>query len=30
MLKTLVYDLVKFTNERDHIQKIIEQNYWLF
>ena len=29
-LKTLVYDLEKFTNERDHIQKIIEQNYWIF
>ena len=29
-LKTLVYDLGKFTNERDHIQKIIEQNYWIF
>lgn len=30
MLKTLIYDNTKFTNERDHIQKIIEQNYWLF
>ena len=29
-LKMLVYDLEKFTNERNHIQKIIEQNYWLF
>jgi len=29
-LKTLVYDLEKYTNERDHIQKIIENNYWLF
>lgn len=29
-LKTLIYDNTKFTNERDHIQKIIEQNYWLF
>jgi hypothetical protein len=28
-LKTLVYDLSEFTNERDHIQKIIEQHYWL-
>lgn len=26
-LKTLIYDLEKFTNERDHIQKIIENNY---
>ncbi len=29
-LRKLVYDLSKFTNERDHIQKIIESNYWLF
>lgn len=29
-LKILVYDKTKFTNERDHIQKIIEENYWLF
>ena len=29
-LKLLVYDLEVFTNERDHIQKIIENNYWLF
>ena len=29
-LKTLVYDLEKFTNERNHIQKIIEHNYWIF
>lgn len=29
-LKTLIYDNTKFTNERDHIQKIVEQNYWLF
>jgi hypothetical protein len=29
-LKTLVFELEKFTNERDHIQKIIEDNYWLF
>lgn len=30
ILKTMVFDLTKFTNERDHIQKIIENNYWLF
>ncbi|WP_434793970.1 hypothetical protein TPDSL_05200 [Terrisporobacter petrolearius] len=30
ILKILVYDLNKFTNERNHIQKIIEENYWLF
>ena len=29
-LKQLVYELEKFTNERDHIQTIIEENYWLF
>ena len=29
-LKQLVYELETFTNERDHIQKIIEENYWLF
>lgn len=30
LLKTIVYDLTKFANERDHIQKIIEHNFWLF
>lgn len=30
ILKTIIYDLGKYANERDHIQKIIEQNYWLF
>lgn len=29
-LKKLVHDETIFTNERDHIQKIIENNYWLF
>lgn len=29
-LKILIFDLEKFTNERDHIQKVIENNYWLF
>ncbi|MBN1048679.1 ATP-binding protein [Clostridium botulinum] len=29
-LKFLVHDMTNFTNERDHIQKIIEENYWLF
>lgn len=29
-MKTLIYDLEKFTNEREHIQKVIEDNYWLF
>lgn len=30
LLKTIVYDLSKFANERDHIQKIVEQQFWLF
>ena len=29
-LKKLVKDNERFTTERDHIQKIIEENYWLF
>lgn len=30
LLRTLVFDLKKFTTERGHIQKAIEENYWLF
>lgn len=30
LLKILVFDYEKFTNERDHIQKVVESNYWLF
>lgn len=30
ILKTLIYKLESFTNERDHIQTVIENNYWLF
>lgn len=30
LLKTIVYDLTKFSNERDHIQKIVERHFWLF
>ena len=30
LMRTLVFDLTKFTTERDHIQKVIEENYWLF
>ena len=30
ILKTLIFDLEKFTNEREHIQKVVENNYWLF
>ena len=29
-LKKLVFEMSKSTNERDHIQKIMEQNYWIF
>lgn len=29
-LKRLIYDMEQFTNERDHIQAIIEENFWLF
>ncbi len=29
-LKVLVFDLEKYTNEREHIQKVVESNYWLF
>ena len=30
LLKTVVYDLTQFANERDHIQKIVEHHFWLF
>lgn len=30
LLKKLVFDLKSFTNERDHIQHAIADNYWLF
>jgi len=30
LLKALVFDLKQFTNERDHIQQAIAENYWLF
>ncbi|MDO4308816.1 MAG: ATP-binding protein [Eubacteriales bacterium] len=30
LLKSIVYDLTKFANERDHVQKIIEKHFWLF
>lgn len=29
-LKWMLYSMEPYTNERDHIQKIIEQHYWLF
>lgn len=30
LLKSIVYDLSKFSNERDHVQKIVERHFWLF
>ncbi len=30
ILKTIIYDLGKYANERDHVQRIVEHNYWLF
>ena len=29
-LKTIVLDHTVYANERDHVQKIVEQHYWLF
>ncbi|MGE8511933.1 MAG: ATP-binding protein [Chryseobacterium culicis] len=29
-IQRLVFDLEKFTTERDHIQLLVENNYWLF
>lgn len=29
-LKKLVFETAEFTNERNHIQKIMERNYWIF
>lgn len=30
LLKSIVYDLTKFANERDHVQRIVERHFWLF
>ena len=30
VLKTIVFDCAGYANERDHVQKIVEQHYWLF
>lgn len=30
ILRSLVFDMTQFTNERDHIQKLVEQHFWLF
>jgi hypothetical protein len=29
-LKKIVFDMTEFANEREHIQKIVEQHFWLF
>ncbi|MGO5024615.1 ATP-binding protein [Lawsonibacter sp. LCP25S3_G6] len=29
-LKRIVFDLSNYANERDHVQKIMEQHYWIF
>ena len=29
-LKKIVFDYTEFANERDHIQKLVEQHFWLF
>jgi hypothetical protein len=30
ILKTLVFDLEKYTKERGHLQELVQDNYWLF
>ncbi len=30
ILRSIVFDLAKYANERDHIQKLVEQHFWLF
>lgn len=30
VLRSIVYDLTKYANERDHIQKLVERHFWLF
>ena len=30
ILKAIVFDYAGYANERDHVQKIVEQHYWLF
>lgn len=29
-LKKIVFDYTSFANERDHVQKIVEQHFWMF
>lgn len=30
LLKAIVFDMPQYTNERNHIQKIVQQHFWLF
>ena len=30
LLKTIVFDMTQYANERNHIQKIVQQHFWLF
>ncbi|MBE5916541.1 MAG: ATP-binding protein [Pseudobutyrivibrio ruminis] len=30
LLRTIVFDMPQYANERDHIQKIVQQHFWLF
>lgn len=30
LLRTIVFDVTQYANERDHIQKIVQQHFWLF
>lgn len=30
LLKTIVFDMTQYANEREHIQKIVQQHFWLF
>lgn len=30
LLRTIVFDMTQYANERDHLQKIVQQHFWLF
>lgn len=30
LLKNIVFDMTQYANEREHIQKIVQQHFWLF
>lgn len=30
LLRTIVFDMTQYANERDHVQKIVQQHFWLF